>query len=261
MPDLLFEVRDRVAYLTLNRPDAANALNLEMVQELEEASLRCDEDSAIRAVLMTGAGKMFCGGGDLKAFAAQAPAELPAYLKKVTFYLHKAVSRFNKMKAPFVVAINGNAGGGGMSLACAGDIVLASESARLTLAYTRVGLTMDGSSTYFLPRIIGLRKTIELALTNRVLTAKEAAALGLVTSVVADAQLLTEADKLTKELAAGPTRAYGGIKRLLWAAATNTLDEQMELESETIAEMGRGSDGREGISAFLSKRAPRFTGE
>lgn len=261
MPNLLFEVRDHVAYLTLNRPDAANALNFEMVQEMEEASLRCDEDPAIRAVLLTGAGRMFCGGGDLKAFASQPADELPAYLKKVTFYLHKAVSRFHKMKAPFIVAINGNAGGGGMSLACAGDIVLASESTRLTLAYTRVGLTMDGSSTYFLPRIIGLRKTIELALTNRTLSAKEAEAIGLVTRVVPDTQLLTEADKLAKELAAGPTRAYGGIKRLLWAAATSTLDEQMELESETIAEMGRSRDGREGISAFLSKRTPTFTGE
>src|SRR6266576_3291302 len=102
MPEVLFEIRNHVAHITLDRPDAANALNVEMVKELEEVSLRCDEDPAVRAVLMTGAGKMFCGGGDLKAFAAQPPAQLPAYLKKVTLYLHKAVHRFARMKAPMV---------------------------------------------------------------------------------------------------------------------------------------------------------------
>src|SRR5215469_3393340 len=196
MPDLLFEVRNHVAYVTLNRPEAANALNAEVAQGLEEISLRCDEDPAVRAVLLTGAGKMFCGGGDLKAFAAQPSAELPAYLKKVTLYLHKAIHRFARMKAPLIIAVNGNAGGGGMSLAMAGDIVLAGESSRFTMAYTRVGLTPDGSSTYFLPRLIGLRRTMELALTNRTLTAREAEAIGLITRAVPDAELMKQAEGL-----------------------------------------------------------------
>jgi len=260
MPEVLFEIRNHVAHITLDRPEAANALNVEMVKELEEVSLRCDEDPSVRAVLMTGAGKMFCGGGDLKAFAAQPPAELPAYLKKVTFYLHKAVHRFARMKAPVVVAVNGNAGGGGMSLALAGDIVLAAESARFTLAYTRVGLSPDGSSTYFLPRLIGLRRTMELALTNRTLSAREAESIGLITRVVPDDDLHRQAETLANELAQGATNAFGGVKRLLYAAANTSLDEQMELESETIADMARTADAQEGITAFLAKRAPKFSG-
>jgi 2-(1,2-epoxy-1,2-dihydrophenyl)acetyl-CoA isomerase len=261
MPDLLFEVRNHVGYITLNRPEAANALNAEVARGLEELSLRCDEDPAVRAVLLTGAGKMFCGGGDLKAFASQPTAELPGYLKKVTFYLHKAVHRFARMKAPLIVAVNGNAGGGGMSLALSGDIVLAGESSRFTLAYTRVGLTPDGSSTYFLPRLIGLRRTMELALTNRTLTAREAETMGLITRAVPDAELLKQAEALATELAQGPTKAYAGVKRLLYATANTSLDEQMELESEFIADAGRTHDGQEGIASFLAKRPPKFTGE
>jgi len=261
MNDLLFEIRNNVGYITLNRPDAANALNAELVKELEEVSLRCDEDPAVRAVLMTGAGKMFCGGGDLKSFAAQPAGQLPAYLKKVTFYLHKAIHRFARMAAPLIVAVNGNAGGGGMSLALAGDIVLAAESSRFTLAYTRVGLTMDGSSTYFMPRLIGLRRTMELALTNRVLSAREAESIGLITRAVPDGELMKQAEALANELAQGATKAYGGIKRLMYASANNTLDEQMELESEAIADAGRTRDGQEGIASFLAKRPPKFKGE
>jgi 2-(1,2-epoxy-1,2-dihydrophenyl)acetyl-CoA isomerase len=261
MSDLLFEIRNGVGYITLNRPDVANALNAELVKELEEVSLRCDEDPAVRAVLMTGAGKMFCGGGDLKSFAAQPPAQLPTYLKQVTFYLHKAIHRFARMNAPLIIAVNGNAGGGGMSLALAGDIVLAGESSRFTLAYTRVGLTMDGSSTYFIPRLIGLRRTMELALTNRVLTAREAESIGLITRAVPDGELMKQAETLANELAQGATKAYGGIKRLMYASANNTLDEQMELEGEAIADAGRTLDGKEGIASFLAKRPPKFTGE
>ncbi|MGH7915922.1 MAG: enoyl-CoA hydratase/isomerase family protein [Candidatus Binataceae bacterium] len=258
MSDLIFETRGHVAYLTLNRPDAANALNANMVREISDAARQCETDSNIRAVLLTGAGKMFCGGGDLKAFAAQPPSELPAYLKEVTIYLHGAIARFARMRAPVIVAVNGNAGGGGMSLACAGDIVLAGESSRFTLAYTRVGLTLDGSSSYFLPRVIGLRRTMELALTNRTLSAQEAQAIGLITRAVPDATLLAGADKIARDLASGATLAYGGVKRLMAMTGNNTLEQQMDLESAVIAEMGATKDGQEGIGAFLAKRPPKF---
>src|SRR5262249_16845837 len=132
MAEVQFEIRRSIGYITLNRPDAANALNAEVARQLDEAALQCDENTDIRAVLMTGAGRMFCGGGDLKAFAAQPGNQLPAYLKSVTLYFHQALHRFARMRAPLVVAVNGNAGGGGMSLALAGDIVLAAESARFT---------------------------------------------------------------------------------------------------------------------------------
>lgn len=258
---LLFDVRDNVAYITLNRPDAANAINAELANELMEVALRCDEDPTVRALLLNATGKIFCAGGDLKSFAAQPKPMLPTYFKKVTFYLHRAISLMARMKAPVVMAVHGAAGGAGMSLACAGDIVVAAESARFTMAYTRAGLTPDGSSTYYLPRIVGLRRALDLALTNRVLSAREAFELGIVTRVVPDGDLMSAAEALAKQLAKGPTRAFAGVKRLLWASSTNTLEDQMELETDWIADMGRTADGPEGIAAFLDKRPAKFKGQ
>ncbi len=260
LKNVLFEVREHVAHITLNRPAAANAVSLELAEELEEVARECDESSSVRAVLLTGAGRIFCGGGDLNSFAAQEPSRLPTHLKRVNLFFHGAIQRFARMAAPLLVAVNGNAAGGGMSLACVGDIVLANESARFTIAYTRVGLTPDASSTYYLPRIIGLRRAMELALTNRTLAAREAEAIGLVTRVVPDEQLMPQAEALANELAHGPKRAYGGVKRLLYGTATNPLYEQMELENESIADMARSADAQEGIAAFLAKRPPQFNG-
>jgi 2-(1,2-epoxy-1,2-dihydrophenyl)acetyl-CoA isomerase len=256
---LLFEVRDRVAYITLNRPAVANAVSLELAQELEEVAHECDENNSVRAVLLTGAGRIFCAGGD-KSFAVQEPTQVPTHLKRVNLFLHGAIQCFAKMRAPVLVAVNGPAAGYGMSLACAGDIVLAGESARFTMDYSRVGLTPGASSTYYLPRIIGLRRTMELALTNRTLTAREAEAIGLVTRVIPDDQLLQQVESMANQLAHGPTRAYGGVKRLLYSTATNPLYEQMELENESIVEMARSADAQEGVAAFLAKRPPQFTG-
>src|SRR5438309_246363 len=142
------------------------------------AATRGSEDPAVRAVILTGAGKMFSGGGDLKSFAAQED-KLPAHLKEVALYLHAAISRFVRMDAPVIAAVNGSAGGAGMSLCLFADIVLAAESAKFTLAYTRAGLSPDGGSTDFLPRIIGVRRALELALTNGVISVREARAWGL----------------------------------------------------------------------------------
>jgi 2-(1,2-epoxy-1,2-dihydrophenyl)acetyl-CoA isomerase len=201
---LLLEIREHVAHITLNRPEVSNAMNLEMSREFYEAALECEQSSDLRAVLITGAGRAFCSGGDVKSFAAQEPSRLPAYYRRITLFLHQAIHHLARMRAPVVMAVNGTAGGGGMSLACAGDIVLASESARFTMAYTQIGLTPDGSSTYYLPRIIGLRRTLELALTNRVLSAREAETIGLVTRVIPDDQLMAHAQTLVAELAKGP---------------------------------------------------------
>jgi 2-(1,2-epoxy-1,2-dihydrophenyl)acetyl-CoA isomerase len=259
LKNVLFEVREHVAYITLNRPAVANAVSLELAQELEEVARECNEGESVRAVLLTGAGRIFCGGGD-KSFAAQEPTHVPAHLRRVNLFLHGAIQCFTRMNAPVVVAVNGPAAGYGMSLACAGDIVLANESARFTMDYTRVGLTPGASSTYYLPRIIGLRSTMELALTNRTLTARQTEGIGLVTRVVPDDQLIAQWESLANELAHGPTRAYGGVKRLLYSAATNPLYEQMELENESIAEMARSVDAQEGVAAFLAKRTPQFSG-
>jgi 2-(1,2-epoxy-1,2-dihydrophenyl)acetyl-CoA isomerase len=256
---LTLEVSDHVAKLTLNRPDAANAIDLKLGQELMDASIRCDEDASIRAVLLTGAGRMFSAGGDLKSFAAYGDG-LPAGLKTLTSYLHAAIAKLARMDAPLVTAVNGVAAGAGMSLAAAGDLVLAAESAKFTMAYTAAGLSPDGSSTYFLPRLIGMRRTQELMVTNRRLSAAEAAEWGLVTRVVPDADLMKEAQELARGLAEGPTRAYGSVKRLLLESFGGTLETQMERETREICDNGRSADGREGIQAFLEKRPPSFQG-
>jgi 2-(1,2-epoxy-1,2-dihydrophenyl)acetyl-CoA isomerase len=252
---LLFEVREHVAHITLNRPEVSNAMNLEMAREFYEAAFECEQSSDVRAVLITGAGRAFCSGGDVKFFAVQEPGTLRAYYRRLTLLLHQGIHRFARMRAPVVMAVNGTAGGGGMSLACAGDIVLAAESARFTMAYTQIGLTPDGSSTYYLPRIIGLRRSLELALTNRVLSARDAETIGLVTRVLPDDQLMAHAQTLAAELAKGPKRAYQGVKRLFYGAANTSLAEQMESETEWLTDMAETVDVQEGIAAFLRQAA------
>jgi 2-(1,2-epoxy-1,2-dihydrophenyl)acetyl-CoA isomerase len=256
---LQYALDKHVARITLNRPDAANALDGEMGRELMLAAIRASEDRAVRAVILTGAGRLFCAGGDLKLFASQGE-RLPAHLKELAGCLHLAISRFVRMDAPVIAAVNGAAGGAGFSLCLFADLVIAAESAKFTLAYTRAGLSPDGGSTYFLPRIVGLRRALELALTNRVLGAREAHDWGIVTKVVPDAALQAEAQALAEQLAAGATRAFGAAKRLLHHSFSESLETQMELEAQAIAERARGADAREGIAAFVAKRAPKFGG-
>jgi 2-(1,2-epoxy-1,2-dihydrophenyl)acetyl-CoA isomerase len=257
---LLFDVRDNVAHITLNRPEAANSINEEMGKDLMHAALRCDEDPEIRAVLISGAGKIFSGGGDLKAFSARGN-QLPYHIKEVTTYLHAAMSRLTRMDAPVVAAVHGAVAGAGMSIAIACDIVVAAETTRFMVAYTRAGLVPDGSLTYFLPRIVGLKRALELTLTNRMFSAQEALQWGLVTRVVPDNELLAQAIAIAVQLGAGPTRAYGISKRLLHSGWTETLETQMENESQAIANSARTADAREGIASFLEKRPPKFKGQ
>jgi len=256
---ILFEIEGAVARITLNRPKAANGLDMQMARELMYAALECDERPEVRAVVLTGAGKMFCAGGDLKSFAAYGD-EISTRLKEITTYLHAATSRFARMDAPLITAVNGMAAGAGMSLAVAGDLVLAGESAKFTMAYTAAGLSPDGSSSFYLPRLIGMRKTQELMLTNRRLSAAEALEWGMVSRVVPDAELADQSMELARELAQGATLAYGTVKKLLLTSFNESLETQMELEARGIAASGRSEDGREGITAFLEKRAPRFQG-
>ena len=154
---ILFDVRDGIAHITLNRPEAANSINLEMAKDLMHAVLRCDEDPMIRAVILSGKGNLFCAGGDLKTFSAQGK-HLAYYIRETTTYLHAAVSRLARMAPPVIAAVHGFAVGAGMSLAIACDMVIADQSARFNAAYTRVGLTPDGSLSYFLSRFIGLKE-------------------------------------------------------------------------------------------------------
>ena len=255
---ILFERDGAVARLTLNRPQMGNAIDLPLAKALMEASIACDEDDGIRCVVLTGAGRMFCAGGDISGFKAAGDG-VPALLKELTSYLHLAVSRFARMAKPLVTVINGPAAGAGFSLAVLGDIALAARSAHFTLAYTAIGLTPDGGATWLLPRLVGLKRAQELTLTNRRLTADEAAAMGLITRTVENEALDSEAATVAAQLSASATRALGRTRNLLLSSFGNGLEEQMELESRSIADSGRDAEGREGISAFLSKRKPDFT--
>lgn len=257
--DILLEIDGALARITLNRPDAANALTLPMCQELLRVAIRCDEDPTVRAILMTGAGKLFCAGGDLASFAEMGD-RIGAGLKEMTHYLHAAISRLTRGDAPVVTAVNGAAAGAGMSLAVAGDLVFASEKAKFSMAYTAAGLSPDGSSTFFLPRIIGLRRSAELMLTNRRLSAAEALDWGLVNQVVPAEEAVGQAESIARQLAEGPTGAFGVVKKLLATSFTESLESQMELEAQGIAGCSGTADGQEGIAAFLEKRAPRFSG-
>ena len=257
---LEFEMRGAVAHVTLNRPKAFNALSLTMSKELCDLSIKLGEDRAVRTVVITGSGEAaFCAGGDVPTFAENLDT-LPALLKEMTTYLHMAISRFAWMRAPVIAAVNGVAAGAGLSFVACTDLAIAADNASFTSAYTKIGLSPDGSSTYYLPRIIGTRRTAELYLTNRVLNAQEALDWGLVNQVVPAGELAGEVEKLANKLADGPTEALGAVKKLLLMSLNDSLESQMERETRSIAHLGGTADGREGVRAFASKSKPSFTG-
>lgn len=249
---VLVDVRDEVAVVTLNRPDTANTLDLAMGRALLAAALRCEADPAVRAVVLTGAGKAFCFGGDLRGMVSGGTPIEP-YLKELTTHLHAAIVRFMRMDAPVIAAVNGTAAGAGVGLVAMADLAILAAGAKISLAYTGVGLTPDGGTSFLLPRAVGAKRAMELVLTNRALTAPEALGWGLVNQVAPDAEVLNEAMKIAGRLAAGPKGAFGRAKRLM-ATSLGALESQLTLESETIAAQAASAEGREGITAFLEKR-------
>jgi 2-(1,2-epoxy-1,2-dihydrophenyl)acetyl-CoA isomerase len=254
------ETRGGVALVTLNRPDAANTLNLESAMDLLAAAMTCGRNPSVRAVVLTGAGKQFCFGGDLRGMAARGGAvERYGYLRELTGYMHSAISHFVRMDAPVIAAVNGTAAGAGVGLVAMADLAVCGRGSKFSMAFTGVGLTPDSGTSFFLPRTIGVKRSMELMLLNRPLTATEALEWGLVNSVVDDNDVLEEALKLAERLAAGATQAFGKTKRLM-AASIAGLESQMVLESETIAAQAMAPEGEEGIHAFLEKRKPDFPG-
>jgi 2-(1,2-epoxy-1,2-dihydrophenyl)acetyl-CoA isomerase len=249
-----------IGRLELNRPDAANSIDLELATDLEAAAAELAAVSDLRVVLLTGAGARFCGGGDVGSFAGADPSELSGLLAEITAHLHPAVEQLVALDAPVVAAVQGSAAGAGFGLVLAADLVVAARSAKFVMAYTGIGLSPDGSSSWFLPRIVGLRRAAELTLTNRVLTADEAHDWGIVTSVVDDDKLGAEAEGLVARLAGGPTRAYGRAARLLRDAADATLADHLAAERTALTESGATADGAEGVAAFAAKRKPTFSG-
>jgi 2-(1,2-epoxy-1,2-dihydrophenyl)acetyl-CoA isomerase len=258
--NVTYEVRKSVAWITIDRPEHLNAIDVATAKELFFATNECSSDVNVRCVVLTGAGdRAFSAGGDVPAFAA-AGDRVDVLLKEMTTYLHGAISRLARLRAPVIAAVNGTAAGAGLGLVAAADLAIAVESAVFTSAYTKIGLTPDGSSTYFLSRTIGRRRTTELFLSNRVLSAQEALDWGLVNRVVPSADLKVEVESLASELSSGPTMAYEGVKRLVLSAFDETLETQMEYEARSIAAMSLTMDGRDGISAFARRGKPRFVG-
>jgi len=243
--------------LTLDRPNVGNAIDVPMARALMETAIACDEDDSIRCVLLTGAGRLFCAGGDVAAFSAAGDGA-SGLVKEITAYLHAAIAKLARMSKPLITAVNGPAAGAGFSLAILGDVALAASSSHFTLAYSAIGLTPDGGSTWLLPRLIGLRRAQELVLMNRRVSAAEAAAIGLVTRIVDDASLMDEARTVADNIAGQATGALGQARRLLLESFHSSLESQMERESRAIAEAIRTPHGREGLKAFLGKRKPEF---
>lgn len=256
---LNFDVDSGVATITLNRPEALNAMSPAMAKELHEVALQIDANNSVRAVILTGTGKAFCAGGDLGAFVA-AGEQARTLILQMTGDLHLALSRLSRNRAPVIAAVNGTAAGAGFSLAMAADLAIAEEQAVFTMAYTNAGLSPDGSSTYFMPRKIGDRRTRELMLTNRLLTAPEALDWGVVNQVVEGGGALAAARVMATGMAQGPTEAYAQVKRLLDSSFSQSLETQMELEARAIAGQVVSVDGQEGMLAFVEKRKPRFRG-
>jgi 2-(1,2-epoxy-1,2-dihydrophenyl)acetyl-CoA isomerase len=258
--DVLLDLDDGVAHLRLNRPEASNGLNVPLLRALYEALMRVHGEPRVRSLLLTGEGPHFCAGGDVRTFASKGEG-LPDYLREATTWLQISASALMRLQAPVVAAVHGYAaGGGGFGLVCASDLVVAGESARFLLGATRVGMAPDAGGSVTLSRLVGLRKAMEIALTNPTLTAAEALEIGLITRVVADDAVLGAGLALARELATGPTRALAATKRLFWDGLGATVEARLPEEARTVSELSGTEDAREGLAAVIERREPRFAG-
>lgn len=257
MPDtIIVEQSGGVMTVTLNRPDVLNAVNEQMAGELSETLRQASRDAAVRCLVITGAGRGFCSGQDLRDRAA-GTISYRDHLRKT---YNPVILALRTMEKPVLAAINGVAAGAGCSLALAADVRIASERASLIEIFSRVGLVPDSGSTWFLPRLVGLGKALELAYTADPIEAQEAQRLGLINRVVSHEDLMPKTMELAAALAAGPTKAYGLTKRAMTFALKVVLDEALEYEAQLQEVAGRTADHREGVSAFLEKRPPKFEG-
>ena len=260
-PSILFEVLQGYARITLNRPEKLNSFNPEMHERLRQALADVMQREDIRAVLLTGAGRGFCAGQDLSERVLKPGAELPDLGYTIGTFYNPLVRTLRNLEKPVVCAVNGVAAGAGANLALACDIVLAARSATFIQAFSRIGLMPDSGGTYFLPRLVGMARAMGLALLGEKLAAEDAERFGLIWKCVDDARLMDEAGAIAAAFGAGPTKALGAIKEALYASPQNTLDAQLNFERDVQRELGRTEDYREGVSAFMEKRAPTFRGK
>ncbi len=257
---VLLDFADGVATLRLNRPDKGNAIDTAMAGDLAEAATQIAERPDVRAVLIAGNGPNFTVGGDLGLFAGTAREQLPDRLRRMIDSYHLAIERLTSIDAPVVAAVRGGAGGGGLGLLYAADIVVAADDSRFALGYGALGLTADGGNTWFLPRMVGMRRAQELFLLNRRLTAQEALEFGLISRLASSDDVEAEAATIAATLAAGPTPAYGAVRRMLRQSFETGLSDQLDAERDSIVAASSTDDAQEGIAAFVTKRRPRFRG-
>ena len=260
---VLYHKRDSIVTLTLNRPETLNAMNEAMMAELEHLLIGLEADATVRAVILTGAGRAFSSGGDQKR-------EREAEGQQLFFdgdlgggvieRLNRCVLRLQRLTKPVIGSINGVAVGAGCNIALAADLRIASDAARFGEVFTRVGLVPDGGGTYFLPRLVGTAKAMELMLLADIIDAQEALRIGLVNWVVPSDQLQDETQKLAERLAQGPTLAYGLVKTGLYQSLTMPLEDVLNMEARNQAMAARSQDRTEGVAAFREKRQPRFLG-
>ena len=248
-----------IAIVRLNRPSHYNALDGTMAGELLTAAQFIERSPNLRAMVLTANGPAFCGGGDVKAFV-NAGDKVPEFVASVVTPFHQFITQLMRMEKPSVAAINGVAAGGGFSLAMACDLVVAQEGASFTSAYSRIGATPDGGLSYVLPRLIGTRRTLELYLTNRILTATEALEWGLVNLVVPANKLLDEAHKIAGMLAEGPTLAFSRARDLIYRSMDHNFERQLELEAGSIIDSSRTDDFRIATRSFVEKVEPSYVG-
>lgn len=255
---LMLAVADGVATITLNRPEVYNALNDAITYELQDALKAVAKDDAVRVVVLTGAGKAFCSGQDLKAVSGQ---EKRSFMESLHKRYNPIIKAMKTLPKPIVARVNGVAAGAGCSLALACDIIVASEEASLIEVFINIGLVPDSGSSYFLPRLVGMAKAFELCSMGGRVKAEEALQLGLVNKVVPVGQLDSAVKEYTDYFAKAPTKAIGLIKKMLDKSSTATLEEMLEYEAYCQEIAGTSKDYKEGVSAFLEKRKPVFEGK
>ncbi|MEP9352140.1 enoyl-CoA hydratase-related protein [Xanthobacter sp. KR7-65] len=254
------DIADGVARIRFNRPHVLNALDEATILAFSAAVDKAARDERVRVVVLSGEGRAFLAGGDVGRFHAAGP-DAPKVVAAIIDPFHHAMLTLAAMTAPVVASVHGAVAGAGVSVALAADLAIAADDLKMTLAYTRIGTSPDGSSTFSLPRVVGLRKAMEIALLSDTIEAPEALRLGLVNKVVPAADLAAETDALAKRLAEGPTLAYGRIKHLLRASFSHSLADQLHAERDAFIASAGTADFADGVAAFMQKRPPRFEGK